>query len=78
MNSSYNSNFDSKVNYFETGWVFTGTNEDVKFPFTLKDGKRECSITNTFKEITNEDVLILEYQYQDVNMIVDGGFSVHA
>lgn len=72
----FNSNFDSKTNTFEENWVLQvegKEDEKITFPFSIKDGTRKCILKNTLNtEITDKDNLILKYQYQSVDVYVDG------
>ena len=54
LNNSYKANFDSNPNLYEKGWVLCVDKEEDKevvFPFSIKDGKRECSLKNTLGEV---------------------------
>ena len=76
FNFSYNSNLKTENDLYEENWEIIIEDEakgEIKFPFTISDGKRECIIYTTLpKSLSNKDRLILEYQYQDITVYVDG------
>lgn len=76
LEGGFKSNFDSNAEAFENNWVLEvegKPSEEISFPFSIKDGSRKCVLKNTLKtKITDKDNLILKYQYQSVDVYVDG------
>ena len=74
LNSSYSSNLDSNLSYYEDGWIIneSGVEKEAKFPLGFDFDTKEVSIKNTLGTISDTDCLILKYQYQDVDCYIDG------
>lgn len=74
LNQSYETHMESTLDYYESGWVIVvdGKEKPAKFPLGLDFEIRDCEMKNTLDVVTDTDCLIFEYQYQDVEMYVDG------
>lgn len=75
LNNSYNSNLDSRLTTFEDNWIVSiqdKEDEEAIFPFRLDSKIKSCTMTNTLGKVNDEDVLILQYQYQDITVKVNG------
>ena len=52
--------------------TMNGVEKEATFPFALDFDIRSCKLTNTLGVIGDSDCLILDYQYQDVDVYIDG------
>nr|MCR5231256.1 hypothetical protein [Acholeplasmatales bacterium] len=74
LNSSYNSNMNSNLSYYEDGWtvIISGKEKEAVFPLGFDYDVKEVTIKNKLGIVSDTDCLILEYQYQDVDAYIDG------